>query len=130
MTHEAALVEAYEEWLRLAEREGKGIRARDWLSVTDCQNRIAGLQTHLVRLTSSAREEWRLSGVDIAQKENNLRQTLSSLLELEMANSAALGAAKEITRAQLDQLGTVRQNLKRVERSYSSVGSGLLNFVS
>ena len=130
MTHEAALIEAYEEWQRLAEREGKGIRANDWPLVTDCQNRISALQTHLVRLTSSARQEWHLSGADLAQKEAHLRQTVSALMELEMANSASLSAAKESTRAKLNQLGTARQNLKRVERSYSSVGSGLLNSIT
>ena len=130
MTHEAALIEAYEEWQRLAELEGKGIRTSDWTLVTDCQNRISALQTHSVRLTSSARQEWRLSGADLAQKEANLRQTLSALMELEMANSASLGAAKESAGAKLNQLGIARQNLKRVERSYSSVGSGLLNSVS
>ena len=130
MTHEAALIEAYEEWQRLVELEGKGIRTSDWTLVTDCQNRISALQTHSVRLTSSARQEWRLSGADLAQKEANLRQTLSALMELEMANSASLGAAKESAGAKLNQLGITRQNLKRVERSYSSVGSGLLNSVS
>jgi hypothetical protein len=130
MTHEAALVEAYGEWQRLAELEGKGIRANNWPLVTDCQSRIAALQTHLVRLTSSARQEWRISGADLAQKENNLHQTVSALMELEMANSALLSAAKENTLAQLNQLDTARKNLKRVERTYSSVGSGLLNSVS
>jgi hypothetical protein len=130
MTHEAALMEAYEEWQRLAEREGKGIRANNWPLVSDCQDRISALQTHIVRLTSSAREEWRLSGADRAQKEYNLRQTVSALMELETANSASLTAAKEITRAQLNQLHTARKNLKRVKRTYSSVGSAGLNSFS
>ncbi len=130
MVHEKALFEAYQEWRRLTELEGEGIRTRDWTLVADCQNRLAALQTHLIRLTGEAREEWRRTGVELAQKENHLRQTVSSLMELEMANSASLSTAKEGVRAQLDQLGTARQNLKRVERSYSSVGSGLLNSVT
>jgi hypothetical protein len=123
MTHETALFEAYQEWQRLAKLEGKGINSRDWPLVTDCQIRISTLQTHIVRLTSSAREEWRLSGADLAQKEESLRETISQLMHLELENSASLSATKEIARAQLNQLHGARQNLKRVQRSYSSVPS-------
>ena len=130
MTHETALFEAYKNWRRLAELEGDGIRASDWKLVTDCQNRLAALQTRLVRLTNDAREEWRRTGADLAQKQETLRQTVSGLMELEMENSASLSAAKEITRVQLNQLDGARQNLKRVERTYSSVGSAGLNSLS
>ena len=123
MIHEKALFEAYQDWRRLAELEGEGIRARDWPLVTDCQNRLAALQTSIIRLTSDAREEWRRTGADLAAKENTLRQTVSGLMELEMVNSTSLSAAKEMARAQLNQVDAARQNLKRVERSYSSVGS-------
>jgi hypothetical protein len=123
ITHEKALFEAYQDWRRLAELEGDGIRARDWTLVTDCQNRLAALQTRIIRLTHDTREEWRRAGADLAQKENYLRHTVSSLMELEMTNSSALSAAKEVTRGQLHQLDGARQNLKRVERSYSSVGT-------
>ena len=130
MAHEIALFEAYQDWRRLAELEGEGIRASDWTVVADCQKRLAALQTRLVRLTSDAREEWRRTGADLAQKENNLRQTVSALMELEMANSASLSAAREIARLQLNQLDGARQNLKRVERTYSSVGSAGWNSFS
>ena len=127
MTHETALFEAYQDWRRLAELEGEGIRASDWTLVTDCQNRLAALQKRLVLLTNDTREEWRRTGADLAQKEDVLRQTVSSLMELEMENSASLSAAKEITRMQLNQLDGARQNLKRVQRTYSSAGSSFLN---
>jgi len=130
MTHEKALFEAYQDWRRLAELEGEGIRARDWTLVTDCQNRLTALQTRIIRLTSDARTEWRRTDVDLAQKESNLRQAVSSLMELEMANSASLSGAREATRAQLDQLDTARQNLKRVEHTYSSVPSAGWNSFS
>ena len=124
MSHEHALFEAYQDWHRLAELEGEGIRTSDWPLVTDCQNRLAALQTRLIRLTTNAREEWRRNGADLTQKEETLRQTVSSLMQLEMENSARLSAAKEIARTQLNQLHAVRQNLKRVQRSYSTVVSG------
>ncbi len=130
MTHEHALFEAYQDWRRLAELEGEGIRTRDWTLVADCQNRLAALQTHLIRLTGDAREEWRRTGVDLAQKENHLRQTVSSLMQIEMENSARLSATKEIARTQLNQLHAARQNLKRVQRSYSTAVPGRWNSFS
>jgi len=128
--HEKALLEAYEDWRRLTELEGEGIRARDWTLVTDCQNRLATLQTRMIRLTSDARAEWRRTGTDLSEKESHLRQTVSSLMELEMANSASLSAAKEAACLKMNQLDSARQNLKRVERTYSSTGSAGWNSYS
>jgi len=68
--------------------------------------------------------------MDLSEKESNLRQTISSLMELEMANSASLNATKEAARAKLEQLDSARQNLKRVERTYSSTGSAGWNSYS
>jgi hypothetical protein len=130
MTHEKALFDAYQDWRGLAELEGEGIRAGDWTLVSDCQNRLTALQTRIIRLTSDARTEWRRTGADLVQKESNLRRTVSRLMELEMANSVSLGAAREATRAQLDQLDTARQNLRRVEHTYSSVPSAGWNSFS
>jgi hypothetical protein len=130
MVHETALLEAYRDWRRLAELEGEGIRAGDWTLVTDCQNRLSALQTRIVRLTGEARKEWRATGADLAEKENTLRDTVSGLMELEMRNSASLAAMKEATRAQMNQLDAARQNLKRVQRCYSPVGSSGWNSFS
>jgi hypothetical protein len=124
------LFEAYQDWRRLAELEGEGIRAGDWTLVTDCQNRLAALQTLIIRLTSDAREEWRRTSANLAQKENNLREIVSRLMELEVANSTSLTATREAARAQLKQLDSARQNLKRVERTYSSTGSAGWNSYS
>ena len=128
--NEKALLEAYEDWRRLTELEGEGIRARDWTLVTDCQNRLAALQTRMIRLTSDARAEWRRTGMDLSEKESNLRHTISNLMELEMANRPSLNATKEAARAKLEQLHSARQNLKRVERTYSSTGSAGWNSYS
>ena len=130
ITQEAALFEVYGDWRRLAELEGEGIRASDWTIVADCQNRLAALQSRLVRLTNDTREEWRRTGADLAQKEDTLRQTVSGLMELEMENSALLSAAKEIARMQKNQLDGARQNLKRVQRTYSSTAATSWNSFS
>ena len=130
MDTEAALFEAYQDWRRLAELEGEGIRAADWRLVADCQNRLSALQTRLIRLTSEARQQWRRTGADLAQKEETLRQTISGLMELERENSASLSATQEIARLKLNQLSAVTRTLKRVERSYSTAASTGWNSLS
>ena len=130
MTGEAELLEAYQDWRRLGELEGEGIRTRDWTLVEDCQKKLSALQSRIIRLTNQARDEWRRNGADFAEKENNLRQTVSSLIELEMQNSSSLNAAKEVTRTQLDQADVIRQNLKRVRRTYSTFRPNVWNSFS
>jgi hypothetical protein len=127
---EIQLFEAYQDWRRLGELEGEGIRTRDWTLVTDCQKKLAVLQSRIIRLTNHVRDDWHRTGVDLAQKEKSLSETVSSLIELEMRNSASLNAAKETTRAQMDELDVARQNLKRVHRTYSQSGPGVWNSFS
>jgi hypothetical protein len=130
ITSEDQLFEAYQDWRRLAELEGEGIRARDWILVTDCQKKLGALQTRIIRLTNQARDEWRQQGADLTSKENGLRQTISSLVQLEMQNSSSLSTAQEGAREQMDELDVARQNLKRVHRTYSQTDSGGWNSFS
>ncbi len=119
MTADATLHEAYKDWQKLAEQEGEAIRERDWLRVSDFQNRLKALQPRIIRLTALAREEWQKLGLDRTAKEAELRKMISGLIEIERNNSSALATAKEGAREKLDQLDSARQNLKRVQRSYS-----------
>jgi len=130
MTAERALFATYEEWRKLAEFEGQAIRNRDWPAVNDCQKRLSALQPRLIRLTNDARQEWRRSGLNLAEKEDALRKMVSSLIELEKENSAALSAGKEIVRTQVTQLNTARHNLHRVQRSYSRTAPVLFSSLS
>jgi hypothetical protein len=130
MTGETILLEAYQDWRRLAELEGEAIRTRDWTLMTDCQQRLSGLQPRILRLTDQAREEWRQAGVDPVEKEKNLRQIISSLIELELQNSSSLAAAKKTARTHLGQMDLARQNLKRVHRSYSPSSPAVWNSFS
>jgi hypothetical protein len=130
MTADRELFAAYQDWRKLAELEGESIRACNWSLVTDCQKRLSALQARILRLKNEAREEWRRTGADLTQKENQFRETISSLIELETQNSTALAVAKVATRAQMDQLDVARQNLKRIHRSYSAVGPAVWNSFS
>jgi hypothetical protein len=104
MTGETILLEAYQDWRRLAELEGEAIRTRDWTLMADCQQRLSGLQPRILRLTDQAREEWRQAGVDPAEKKT--------------------------ARTHLSQMDLARQNLKRVHRSYSPASPAVWNSFS
>jgi hypothetical protein len=127
---EASLLAAYQDWRRLAELEGTAIRTRDWNLVTDCQNQISTLQPRILRLTHLAREEWQRTGVDRVEKEKVLHGIILGLIELGTLNNSSLATAKEATRKQVGQLGLARQNLKRVQRSYSPLRPALWNSFS
>lgn len=127
---EAALLEAYEDWRRLADLEGTAIRTRDWNLVADCQKQISTLQPRILRLTQLAREEWSRNGVDRTEKEKVLHQMILGLIETGTRNNAALAAAKEAARHEVQQLAGARQNLKRVQRSYSPLRPAVWNSFS
>lgn len=126
---EAALLAAYGEWRKLAELEGEAISKRDWNIVKDCQARLAALQPGINRLAGQVRDAWRQLGIR-AEKEENLRRIISGLIELESKNNSLLTSAKESARQNLDQLESSRQNLKRVQRSYSMSHPARLNSLS
>lgn len=130
MNADLALHEAYQDWHRLSELEGEGIRMRDWILVSDCQKRLAALQPRILRLTPLARQEWQEAGLDRTAKEAELRKIISSLIEVERRNGASLAAANESAREKVGQLGMARQNLRRVERSYSSAYQPIWNSLS
>lgn len=125
MTADAALLEAYAEWRRLAEFQGEAIRSSQWATVADCHARLSALHLCITRLADQARQEWRRTGTDVTEKENNVRRIIADLSELEMANNSFLTAAKEAARQQLTRLDGARQNLKRIQRSYSSSHSAM-----
>lgn len=116
---EAALLEAYEEWRRIAEIEGEAIRSGNWTVATDCHARLRALQPRITRFAGDARKEWTRTGADLATKEQHLREIILGLIELEKRNSAFLAASQETARQQLGQLDCARKTLKRVQRSYS-----------
>lgn len=130
ITAEAALLQLYQQWRRLAENEGEAIRAQNWTAVAECNARLAALQPRITRLTAEVRLEWRRNGVNLEQKEKELRQIISDLIELGEQNSGSLTAARDTVRKNLDELDSARQNLRRVRRSYSASRPALWNSFS
>jgi hypothetical protein len=101
------LTEAYQEWRRLAEAEGKAIGARDWGLVSACQAAIQHLQERISQMAPAA-------------PKTAVPAAIHELILLEKRNQTLLGAMKAEMRAKLDQLDRTGQNLKQIRRSYGA----------
>ena len=119
MTAEHQLQDAYREWRRLAEAEGEAIRAGNWMLVCDCQTALKELQPRIIRFTGEAQSEWDNPGVDRPTKENHLRETVKSLIELEWRNNSLLDVRRQSAMAEFEELNRARRALRRVQRSYA-----------
>lgn len=118
MSSEKELFHAYGEWRRLALAETKAIQTRNWNLLSDCHLAIRDYQTLVSRLTGETRTEWRDTGCNLTEKEQNLRVMVSGLLDLTRQNQSLLQATIARTRIQLEQLGEAGRNLKRLRASY------------
>jgi hypothetical protein len=120
MSAEQALLNAYSEWHRLAEAEGKAIRLRDWYFLLECQQVLKKIQPVISQLTLAARNEWKISGADCATKEKNLHATVWELIELGRRNQMLLQTALQAAQAKREELEQAGRNLKRLQVSYVS----------
>jgi len=123
MNAESELLHTYSEWRRLVLAETKAIQTRNWNLLSDCHLAIRDFQTAVGGLTRETREEWRRSGCNLAEKEQNLRVVVSGLIDLTRQNQSLLQATIARTRLQLDQLGEAGKNLKRLRASYGNIPS-------
>jgi hypothetical protein len=120
MSAEKALLEAYEEWHRLTEAEGKAIRLRDWNFLLDCQKVIQKLQPSITQLTHAARAEWQALGADSAAREKEIRALVLELIRMGERNKSELAFARETAGSEREQLEQASQNLKRLQQSYGA----------
>lgn len=120
MNAERNLIEAYQEWRRLAETAGEAIGARNWSLVSACQKAIQQLQDQITRLLPAVKREWAEAGGDSPAREASLKAAIHELIQIEQRNQTLLGSMKEAMRAKLDQLDQAGLNLKKIERSYST----------
>jgi hypothetical protein len=120
MSAERALLNAYLEWRRLAEAEGKAIRMRDWKFLLECQQALKKLQPFISQLSFAARSEWKKSGADLIAKEEIIRTIVLELIELGKRNKISLQAAREAAQAKREALEKAGRNLKRLQLSYVS----------
>jgi uncharacterized protein YoxC len=120
MKAEKALLDAYGDWHRLAEAEGKAIRLHDWNFLLECQKVIQRLQPQITELTRAAREEWKQAGADLAAQEKKINAVVSELIAMGECNKSLLQAAREAAKSEREQLEQASQNLKRLQHSYAA----------
>jgi hypothetical protein len=109
---------SYREWRRLAEAEGEAIRAGNWMLVFDCQSALRQLQPRITRQTEAARREWEALGLDTDTMENDLRDVIHSLIELESRNNSLINARRTLGQEELAKLEMASLILRRIQRSY------------
>ena len=105
---------AYTEWRRLAEAEGKAIRAGNWCFVADCQQALKHLRPTIDRLTEAERQ-----GMPHAAARAPRRATILELIELQRQNLASLLQRRERLSAQMKEHSRTARILRGVQRSYS-----------
>jgi hypothetical protein len=120
MNAERSLFDAYREWRRLATACQKAIGQRNWDFLLECQSAIGKLQPFISTVTQKARDEWKRSPVDRAEKENKLRAIILELKALVESNKKLLQEARVMALNKREQFGRVGRNLKRIQSSYGS----------
>jgi hypothetical protein len=114
------LEHAYSEWRRLAEAEGKAIRAGDWAFVADCQKALRQLQPVIDRLSNHNQKMASRPDSDILARRVTSRATVLELIELQRQNLAALQQRRLRLSAHVEQLSLTSRNLRGIQRSYTS----------
>lgn len=120
MNAERKLIEAYQEWHRLAESVGRGIDQDDWSRVSVNQRAIRRLQDRVSRLAPAVRAERAQSRARQPGAQDPLRTTLEDLIALTRHHQALLARKKQDVRLKLDQTGRAVGNLRQIRRSYVS----------
>jgi hypothetical protein len=111
---------AYSEWRRLAEAEGKAIRAGDWPFVTDCQKALSQLQPVIDRLLNQNQNAPPRPDSDTLARKLNSCASVLELIELQRQNLAALQQRRQRLAAHIEQLSRTGRNLRGIQRSYAS----------
>ena len=125
MNAEQELLHAYSEWRRLALAETRAIQSRNWPLLADCQHAIEDFQKFVSRLMLEARDEWRRTGADCADKEKKFQALVNELIEITRQNHSLLQTARSTAKKRLAELGEAGRNLKLLHRSYANGAASL-----
>lgn len=120
MSAEQALFDAYRKWHRLARAGHRAIAKRDWGLLLECQNVVRGILPSLVNLQQEARNEWKRSKVDSAQKEKKLHAVILELKTLLESNKKLLQVARSTAFVEREKIDRAGRNLKLLQNSYVS----------
>lgn len=116
---DAALHEACESWRRLAEAEGRAIRAADWKALERCQEQLLELQPRFAAAALAARAEWTRLGLAAHPEADRFGALLGELIALEQSNASLLAEHRRQAVTQLDELDAGIRRLRRVQHSYA-----------
>ena len=115
-----ALLELCEQWRLLSEREGEGIHAADWNSVTAHQTEKKGLQGEISAAAEALRRETGRKGPRQNEMEGRLGAMARRLLALEQRNQRLLRAQQEAARGKSGELQKALRNLQRLHQAYGA----------
>ena len=115
MNLNAELLELYQEWKQLTEKEGAAIIASDWVEVRSCQKSKQQLQPKIIQASDAAKN----APGGRSEFEAQIRECVNELIQLETRNSEALGKRLEAAEKERSGLDQTSQRLKRVQKSYS-----------
>jgi hypothetical protein len=115
MDANAELLEFYQEWKELTEKEGAAILSSDWAEVRFCQKAKQQLQPQIIHATELARTV--PSGGP--EFETRIRDCVNELIQLEARNSQILEKRLEEAEKERNGLEQTSHRLKRVQKSYS-----------
>ncbi len=108
------LLELYEQWKSLTQREGAAILASDWTEVRRCQEKKQKLQPEIIHASEQMKKALR-DGNDV---EPRLRECINELIQLETNNSANLEVRIQAAKDEKDDLDRTSSRLKQIHKSY------------
>ena len=116
MDAHAELLELYQQWRQLTEREGAAIIASNWTEVRSCQKTKQQLQPKIILATDLAKNEPG-GGPEF---EAQIRNCVNELIQLEARNSQTLEQRLHEAEQERSSLQQTSHRLRRVQMSYSA----------
>ena len=115
MEPSAHLLELYQEWKSLTEKEGAAIQASNWAEVRFCQKSKQQLQPKIIRTTDLTKT----APGGGTEFEAQVRECVNELIQLETRNQETL--EKRLSSAEKEKNGLERTShrLKQVQKSYA-----------
>lgn len=120
MTARHNLLNLYQTWRELTEREGEAIRVAAWAQVSRVQEDKAKLQAQIIDATERFQTEMlELHGYQGAE-DSGLRSLLAELIQLEQRNGEWLATQRCQAEKERQELASTSRNLRQVHRAYAT----------
>jgi hypothetical protein len=109
------LLNLYEEWKGLTEKEGAAILELNWAEVRSCQKTKQQLQPRIIRATDAAKN----APGQGSEFQARIRHCVNELILMETRNSEALEKRLEAAENEMNSLDRTSYRLKQVQKSYT-----------